>query len=255
MLTRTLLDLSAAADAGLILVLVAGGVVKGALGVGLPLVLVPLTAQFLPLPVAVALLTLPMVAANIRQTLEAGGALGAFRRLTPILGTLVLGIVIGAHLLISINRRALDSIVGAAFVLLSAMLSFMPRLRIRRGTERWASPLIGLVAGLLGGMSAMFGPPLIAYQIGLGVDPDTFVKHMAILALTASLALVLSLGGSGALTGPDLVVSAAAIIPIQLGMPLGRRLRGRVPPAWFRLAVLCTLAWAGLDMLHRALFR
>ncbi len=252
MLTRAILDLSAPADAGLVLVLVVGGVVKGALGVGLPLVLVPMTAEFLALPAAVALLTLPMVTANIRQSLEAGGTLGAVRRLSPILGTLVLGTAIGAHVLISVKGRTLDIVVGTAFVLLAALLLFVPRLRIGRRSERWASPLVGLLAGLLGGVSAMFGPPLIAYQIGLGVDPATFVKHMAILALTATLTLVLSLGGSGALTGTDLAISAAAIIPIQLGMPLGRWLRGRVPPALFRAAVLGILVWAGFDMLHRA---
>jgi uncharacterized protein len=253
LLTRAILDLSVPADAGLVAVLVVGGVVKGALGVGLPLVLVPMTAQFLALPVAVALLTLPMVAANVRQTLEAGGTLGAVRRLSPILGTLVLGTAIGAHLLISVKGRALDIVVGTTFLLLSAMLLFVPRLRIARRTERWASPLIGLLAGLLGGVSAMFGPPLIAYQIGLGVDPATFVKHMAILALTATLTLLLTLGGSGALSGTDMLISGAAILPIQLGMPLGTLLRGRVPPVLFRAAVLGTLAWAGLDMLHRAL--
>jgi uncharacterized protein len=255
MLTKAILDLSPPADAALAAALVFGGIVKGALGVGLPLVLVPLTTQLLALPVALALLSLPMVSANIRQTLEAGGTFGAVRRLAPILGTLALGTVIGAHLLISINRRALDLLVGTSFVLLATLLLFMPRLRVGRGAERWAGPLVGLVAGLLGGMSAMFGPPLIAYQIGLGVDPTTFVKHMAILALTATLALVLTLGGSGALSASDLLISAAAIVPIQLGMPVGRWLRRRVPPLVFRVAVLCTLAWTGLDMLHRGLFR
>ena len=42
----------------------------------------------------------------------------------------------------------------------------------------------------------MFGPPMIAYQVGRGTDPDTFVKHMAIFAFTASLILLLALGGS-----------------------------------------------------------
>jgi uncharacterized protein len=255
MLTKAILDLSPPADAALAAALVFGGVVKGALGIGLPLVLVPLTAQLLALPVAVALLSLPIVAANIRQTLEAGGTLGAVRRLAPILVTLVLGTVIGAHLLLSINQRALDIVVGTSFVLLAALLLFMPRLRIGRGTERWAGPLIGLVAGIIGGMSALFGPPLIAYEISLGVDPTTFIKHMAILALTATLALLLALGGSGALSGSDLLISAAAIVPIQLGMPLGRWLRRRVPPVAFRAAVLCALAWTGVDMLHRAFFR
>ncbi len=254
MLTKTLLGLPASADAGLVLVLMFGGVIKGAIGVGLALVLVPLAAQFLPVPVAVAMLILPMAAANIRQSLEAGGTVAALRRLSPILGALVLGTVIGVHFLISVDRRTLDIVVGAAFVLVSAMLLCLPRLRISRRAERWAGPLVGLLAGLLGGVSAIFGPPLIAYQIGLGVEPTTFIKHMAIFTLTATLALVLSLGGSGVLSGPDLLISAAAIIPIQLGMPLGRWLRGRVPPVIFRAIVLCTLAWAGLDMLWRALF-
>jgi uncharacterized protein len=252
MLTRAILGLPVAADAGLAAVLLLGGVVKGALGVGLPLVLVPLTAQFLDLPVAVALLTVPMVVTNIGQALEGGRTAAAVRRLLPILGTLVLGTLIGAHLLVSVDRRTLDIIVGTAFVLLATMLLCLPRIRIGAGAECWASPLVGLLAGLLGGVSAMFGPPLIAYQIGLGVDPGTFVKHMAILAFTATATLLLALGGSGALTPADLLISTAAIIPIQLGMPLGRWLRGRVPPALFRAAVLCTLAWAGLDMLRRA---
>jgi uncharacterized membrane protein YfcA len=252
MLTRTILGLPMAADAGLVAVLLVSGVVKGALGIGLPLVLVPLTTQFLDLPVAVALLAVPMVATNFGQALEGGRTLAAVRRLLPILGTLVLGTLVGADLLISIDRRTLDIVVGASFVVLAAMLLCLPRVRLGRHAARWASPLVGLVAGLLGGMCAMFGPPLVAYQIGLGVDPDTFVKHMAILALTGTATLLLVLGGSGALSSTDLLISAAAIIPIQLGMPLGRRLRGRVPPIVFRAAVLCVLAWAGLDMLRRA---
>jgi uncharacterized membrane protein YfcA len=253
MLTKAILGLSLHAKLGLCAALVFGGVVKGVLGVGLPLVLVPLMAQFLDLPVAVALLSVPMVVTNFGQAMEGGGTLPALRRLAPILATLVLGTVAGVRLLVSVNRRALDFGVGASFIALSIMLFYLPRVRVGRRADRWAGPLIGLVAGILGGVTAMFGPPLIAYQIGLGVDPDTFVKHMAILALAATATLLAALGGSGALSGLDLLVSAAAIIPIQLGMPLGRWLRGRVPPAAFRAVVLCALAWAGFDMLRRAI--
>jgi uncharacterized membrane protein YfcA len=62
------------------------------------------------------------------------------------------------------------------------------------------------------------------------------------------------LGGSGAMSGGDFLMSAAALIPIQLGMPLGRWLRNRIKPNWFRLLVLVVLAASGLDMLRRALF-
>ncbi|HUC12448.1 MAG TPA: sulfite exporter TauE/SafE family protein [Stellaceae bacterium] len=254
MLTKAVLGLPLSAKAGLFAAFVVGGVVKGVLGIGLPLVLVPLTAQFLDLPVAVALLSVPIVIANVPQALEGGQTRAALRRLAPILVTLVLGTLFGVHLLVSVNRRVLDIGVGVSFVLMAILLLCLPRIRIGRAAEPWVSPLVGLMAGILGGVTAIFGPPLIAYQIGLGVNPGTFVKHMAILAFTATMTLLLALGGSGALGGTDLLISAVAIIPIQIGMPLGRWLRGRVPPAVFRAAVLCALAWAGLDMLGRGLF-
>lgn len=255
MLTKAILSLPLFVKVGLFAALVAGGVVKGVIGIGLPLLLVPLTAQFLDLPVAVALLSVPMVATNLGQAMEGGRTLPAVWRLAPILGALVLGTLVGVHLLISVAKRTLEIGVGASFVLLSVTLLCLPRIRVKRGAEPWAGPLVGLIAGVLGGVTAMFGPPLIAYQIGLGIDPNTFVKHMAILALTGTATLLLALGGSGSLSGTDLLVSAAAIVPIQVGMPIGRWLRGRVPPVLFRAAVLCALAGAGLDMLHRAFLK
>jgi uncharacterized protein len=106
---------------------------------------------------------------------------------------------------------------------------------------------------VLGGMSAMFGPPLIAYLLGRGTDPDSFVKPMAIFALTASATMAAALGGSGTMAPLDFLASAGAIVPILVGMPLGRWLRRRINPELFRLAVLAILAAGGVDLLHRAL--
>jgi uncharacterized protein len=254
MVSHAILGLPPPALVALIAIFVAGGVVKGITGAGLPLVLVPLTAQFVPVPVAVALLTVPMVATNIAQAMEGGRTLPVIRRLLPILACVVVGLLIGVHLLLSIDRRLLNLILGTSFLALAALLLFMPHVRIGDATARWAGPVVGIAAGVLGGMSAMFGPPMIAYLVGRGTDPDSFVKQMAIFAFTASLTMLLALGGSGSMSGTDMLVSAAAIVPIQAGMPLGRWLRRRTKPQWFRIAVLIVLALGGLDMLRRALF-
>jgi uncharacterized membrane protein YfcA len=134
------------------------------------------------------------------------------------------------------------------------LLLLMPRVHIGEATARWAGPVVGFAAGVLGGMSAMFGPPMIAYLVGRGTDPDSFVKQMAIFAFTASLTMLVALGGSGAMSTGDMLMSAVAIVPIQAGMPLGRWLRRRTKPHWFRIAVLIVLSAGGLDMLRRALF-
>ena len=253
MVTAAVLGLPPVALAALVAIFVFGGMVKGVTGVGLPLVLVPLTAQFLDVPAAVALLTVPMVATNVTQAMEGGHTLAAIRRMWPILVFVVAGLLVGVHLLLSIDRRRLSLILGISFLGLAALLLLMPRVRIGDKTARWMGPLVGLAAGVLGGMSAMFGPPMIAYLVGRATDPDSFVKQMAIFAFTASLTMLLALGGSGSMSGLDMLVSAVAIVPIQAGMPLGRWLRRRTKPQWFRIAVLVVLAAGGLDMLRRAL--
>jgi uncharacterized protein len=254
MVTTAILGLPAAEIAALVVVFVFGGVVKGVTGVGLPLVLVPLTAQFLPVPVAVAMLTVPMVATNVTQAMEGGHTAAAIKQLLPILVCVVIGLLIGVHLLLSIDRKLLSLILGVAFLGIAALLGAMPHVHIREETARWSGPLVGFAAGVLGGMSAMFGPPMIAYLVGRRTDPDSFVKQMAIFAFTASLTMLLALSGSGSMSWSDVGVSALAIVPILAGMPFGRWLRRRTKPQWFRAAVLVVLALGGLDMLRRALF-
>jgi uncharacterized protein len=254
MVTQAVLSLPIASLCALILVFVFGGVVKGVTGVGLPLVLVPLATQFVSVPVAVALVSVSMVVTNIVQSAEGGHTAAAVRSLLPIQVPLAIGAVLGTHLLINIDIRWLRLIVGPSFIILAVMLLCLSRVRISRRAARWSGPFVGFGAGLLGGMSAIFGPPMIAYMVGIGVDPDTFVKRMAILALTASATMLLVLGTSGAMSGGDFLISALALIPIQLGMPLGRWLRGRIKPHLFRILVLVVLAASGADMLRKALF-
>ena len=52
--------------------LVIAGVTKGAIGVGMPIVAIPLLALFIDIKAAVVLLTIPLILSNIPQALEGG---------------------------------------------------------------------------------------------------------------------------------------------------------------------------------------
>src|SRR5712691_899242 len=218
MLIQAILALSPLAIAGLVAAFIIGGTAKGALGIGLPLVSVPLTAQFIDLPVVIGLLSVPIFATNIGQAMESGGTFPALYRLWPMLAAIIVGTWAGVHLLLGSDRHLLNAMVGMVLVLLAGWLVCQPRISLSRSAERWAGPLVGLFAGMLGAIAGMFGPPLIAYLVGLGLHPDLFVKYIAILFLAATGTLILVLGGMGALSILDLAVSAAAMIPIQLGV-------------------------------------
>jgi len=61
---------------------------------------------------------------------------------------------------------------------------------------------------------------------GLGLRPNEFVKHISILFLAARAALLVALGRAGAMSWADIAVSAGALVPIYLGMLIGRWLCG-----------------------------
>ena len=234
--------------------LVFGGVVKGAIGVGLPLLSVPMLTQFLDLPVAIGLLTAPLLATNVGQTFEGGETAKAIARLWPVMSGIVVGTVVGVQLLVTIDRRALYVAAGAVFVVLALIVRQRPRLRLSHDSESRFGSLVGVLSGLLGGISGASAPPLTIYVLGLDLSPDSFVKYISILFTVSSVALMLALGNAGSMSGMDFLVSAAATAPIWLGMTLGRWLRGRISPVVFHDAVLCTLALSGLALLRRGVF-
>jgi uncharacterized protein len=252
MLLHAILGLSPATLAALIGICILGGAAKGALGIGIPLLAVPLTAPFMDLPAIIALLTVPIFATNLGQAFDGGETGAALLRLWPTLVAVVAGTVAGVHLLVSIDRAVLNGIVGVMLVLVAAWLFCQPRIALGGGAERWAGPPVGLLAGVMGGVSGMFGPPLIAYMIGLGLRPNEFVKHIAILFLAAGATLLLALGGAGAMSAADVAISTAALVPIYIGMPIGRWLRRHCPPGLFRALVLAALTIGGLEMIHAA---
>jgi uncharacterized membrane protein YfcA len=63
-----------------------------------------------------------------------------------MLAALVLGTLIGVHLLISVDPRWLAAFVGVSFILLAAMLLALPRVRVSPRADRWAAPVVGLRA-------------------------------------------------------------------------------------------------------------
>jgi uncharacterized membrane protein YfcA len=253
MLLHAILGLSPAALAALIAICILGGSAKGALGIGIPILAVPLSAPFIDLPAIMALLTVPIFATNLGQAFEGTGTGAALLRLWPMLLAVILGTLAGVHLLVSIDRTVLNGTVGVLLVLVAGWLFYQPRIALGFRAERWAGPPVGLLAGVMGGMSGMFGPPLIAYMIGLGLRPNEFVKHISILFLAAGATLLLALGGAGAMSWADVAVSTGALVPIYIGMLVGRWLRRHCPPSLFRAVVLAVLAIGGLQMIRAAL--
>ncbi|WP_119459537.1 sulfite exporter TauE/SafE family protein [Rhodospirillaceae bacterium SYSU D60014] len=231
-----------------------GGLVKGVIGVTLPLIALSILVTVVPVPTAVGLQAIPILAANLWQGADPAQIRPTLKRFWSLLAALVIGLVVGTGLLVEIEARPLYAIVGTLISAMALIQALSPDFSIAPRWERWASPAVGVVAGLLGGLVASFGPPIAIYLAALRLPKDLFISSLGIAYFSAGLPLTLLLLARGVLDATLLWLSIVACLPVFAGMFLGRRLRNRIDQALFRNLVLVGLFLVGLNLIRRAIW-
>lgn len=233
--------------------LACGGLIKGALGVGTPLLTVPLMALVIPPQTAVVLMAIPVVLANVWQASRGGEVAQVVSRFWPCSIAILAGTWIGVRILTVIDETELLLVVGAMVILSTVLQGSSYRLFIPARFEKPAGATFGLAGGVVGGLSSMFGPMLIIYLVSLsGFTKSQFVSSISFIYLGAVVPWVVTLMWFGVLDGPLLVASAAATIPVALGMVLGQMLRRHISEQRFHRLVLVVLLASGGTMIWRA---
>ncbi len=228
------------------------GVVKGILGIGVPVVSVSLLSLVINIPTAVSLLPVPILLSNLWQSLPSGWAPRTFKRFGPLIVALVVGTFAGAQLLVIVDQRTLIGIVGTAVLAFAVSGYFPHHLRLGQRGERWLGVPVGFLAGLLGGMTTFFGPPLIMFLFALKLDKDEFVGTISTLYLCAAVPLVVALGMVGFMGQAEYLWSAAAAAPLFLGVLVGQWLRARISQSAFRRGLLLMLLVVGVRLIVSA---
>ena len=241
-MTTTLIVLSA-------LALFAGGAVKGLVGIGIPLVSISLLSLFLPLTDAVALLPVPMIVANVWMSFAGNHFLPALRRFWPLVLAMFAGTVVGAHVLVALDLASLNLLVGIFVVVFCLSSHVNPAMRLPNRYEAGAGVVAGGIGGFMGGLSALFGPPLIMYFASLRLDRDTFVGVISSIYLCCSVTLVVVFGSVGVMSGAQFAESTLACVPLLIGVWVGRRFRGRIDEELFRKLLLVALLAVGVRLI------
>jgi uncharacterized membrane protein YfcA len=238
---------------GCTLALVLAGVVKGVVSLGLPLTALPVLMLVVDVPTAINLLAVPIVLSNLVQAFEGGSTEFVLRRFWPTMICLAVGTLIGTALFARLDQKLLQLSIGAFAAVFATLALLRPNLIIPPAAERWLGPPVGFIGGVIGGMSALFGPVLASYVVGLRLPPIVFVKSISILYVTAASMLLFGNIWHGTTGVRDIVLSALGMIPVYAGMLLGRRIRHRLDPEKFQLLVLLVVLLTGANMIRSGL--
>lgn len=233
-----------------------GGFVKGAVGFALPLVGVTGAASVLPAQTAVAMVILSTVFTNFQQSFRQGSDAfrGTFQRFWPMI--LITGALIwvGAGLLPSLDERTFFLGLGSFVLLFGGAQLIGWRPRISPKMERPVGVGAGVIAGISGGMSGIWGPPIVLYLTALRVSKLEQIRATGISFLVGALMLTPAHLLSGVLDETTLWLSAAAVAPAYLGMAIGQRTQDKMDLDLFRKLTLVVLLLVAVNLLRRGIF-
>ena len=227
------------------------GWVKGAIGIGLPTIVMGLLSIVMPPAQAASLMVLPALGTNIWQ-MAAGPALA---KLLRRFATMIVGVFAGTFSTIGLltqSGRGASAALGAVLAAYGAYGLFARRFEIAPRHEIWASPLAGLTTGMLCGATGVFVIPTAPYLTSLRMTSEELVQSIGISAFVCPLALTLALALHGRYSGDVAGASFLALLPALAGMYAGQRVRRRLPAATFMRWFFIGLVLLGAYMFARS---
>ena len=246
------------------IILFCGGTVKGAAGFGYGMVSLSLLTVVVSPQVAVILMIVPPIVANLDlvRELDRADVKRCGRRFSSFIVGAIGGTLLGMALLTRLPTAALTFVIGLivlTYVLFRQETIAVPLPRTEHLGLRYFRPSrstkagFGFAGGLVFG-GASLGVLMVTYLDSLKLERSLFVGTVAMIFLGISTvrigtAWILGLYGSAAL----LILSIGAAVPGVLGVATGARVRHTLPDRYIEAGVHLLLTVAGLKLILEGL--
>ncbi|MEM1300835.1 MAG: sulfite exporter TauE/SafE family protein [Pseudomonadota bacterium] len=226
---------------------------KGVTGLGFSTTCLPFLVMTVGLKEALPLLLIPSVASNLQVMYGAGGFRQTVARFWPMFLATIPGLLLGLWILGDADGAALGAILGAVLLAYVAFAYANPNVRLPDGWERPLQPASGVLTGLLNGLTGSQVMPSMPFLMALDLDRNMFVQAINCSFTLSSIIMAAGLVQLGLMTEGAVLVSAIGIIWATTGVRLGERIRHRLSPDQFRMAVLIMLAGMGVALIMQGL--
>jgi uncharacterized protein len=231
------------------------GLIKGLVGFAMPMILIAGLTMIVPPDWALAGLIVPTVVANGMQALRSGraAAIASVLRFRVFLLVGLVFLLSSAQLVTRVQPNTFMLMIAIPVVVFVVMQLLGIRFRVHQQSARLDAG-IGAIAGFIGGMSGVWGPPTVAYLTALDTPKQDQMRVQGVIYGLGAVALTVAHIGSGVLRAETLPFSLLLVLPATVGMWLGGRFQDRIDQATFRKLTLLVLLVAGLNLLRRAVF-
>ncbi len=239
MLEQVLSDLSPFVVIGTVLTVALGGFLRGFLGFGAALLIVPVLSAILAPEralVVVFLIELPTVMYLTPGAFRSG----APKTVAPIVLAMFFTIPIGVYFLVSADPEVIKVVISLLVLAMVGLLAsgWKPKNQIKMGTMLFAGSLSGLISGAAG----VGGPPFVTALMARNESAERTRSNIILSLNSMSLLTTVNYFYSGLVT-INLVLLSLTLVPFYVGFTwFGARYFGSSGSAYFKKAALLMLA-------------
>ncbi|WP_299359501.1 sulfite exporter TauE/SafE family protein [uncultured Paracoccus sp.] len=220
----------------------AGGILKGAIGAGTPIVAVPIMSIYHGVPFAVAVFALPGLLSNAWQAWRFRRHIMHRRFILLMVAGAMLGALAGTFLLAALPSRVLSLTVGGLALIYVVFRLTSPHWRLGRGIADALVLPVSLIAGILQGAVGISAPVSLTFLNALGLSRLEFIGTVSVLFMSMALVQVPALMAVGLMDRERFLISVVANVPLFLGMPIGNWMARHMDARTFQNVILVLLA-------------
>jgi hypothetical protein len=227
--------------------------VKGATGLGFPLIATPMVALLLDIRTAVTVLILPNLFMDSAQVIRDGIPYNVFRRFSSLILPTIIGVFLGTMVLVKTPLWILNLCLGVMVLVFVAWNLLQFDFAISPRAEKILSPIFGFISGFLNGMTNAAGPTLAIYLYSLKLEKRTFVKSIATIFMITKLSQLVAISTWNLFNWATITLSVQVLLFTLAGFYGGIKAQDRVNQKNFNRGLLILLSGIGVTLLLRAL--
>jgi uncharacterized membrane protein YfcA len=235
------------------LALLLAGFVKGASGMGFPLIATPTVALLLDIRIAITILIIPNIVMDVAQVFRGGFPFAVIRRFGWFALTTLIGVFLGTKVLVTLPLWVLNFCLGVMVLVFVVSTWLRFEFTISPLLEKKLALPVGLVSGFLNGMTNAAGPALAIYLYSLRLPKREFIKAIATIFIITKLSQLIAVSTWNLFNWQTLTVSLGVTLFVLLGFYGGLKIQDHINQQNFSRGLIFLLFLIGVILVFRAL--
>ena len=226
-----------------------GGILKGATGVGAPLIAVPVMTSFVDIRFAVAVFVIPNLVINLIQTFIYRRALNNKLFLLILCLSASLGTFVGCLILYGASGGVLEIVMAGLVLFYVGFRLYKPKWQLSMRMAHKLNMPMGFLAGFLQGAFGISAPATLTFLNAIKFDRTEFIIIVSVFFMTMSLIQLPTLYYLGLMQAEHLIFGFLAVIPLLGFMPVGAFFLRQASPDLFDKVILAILVGVAIRLL------